>query len=293
MVIHVGALGLKIQQWFVFCVWLLVVGGCGNNVPAGDKQEVVARFKNLSLTRQQLAAYVPDGLSAQDSVTMAQQYINQWQKEQLLVTLAYKEIDNLDEIIEPQLQDYKRKLIIYQLQNKIIKEQSDTAVKESVINFFYANNPSQFIARIPYYYYLYIKTEKSLPNDLKAAFTSGKKQDKNQLIAWCKSNAKEYKIDSTYVDRNAISLLESEIKNQNLRDLPLNNLVQYNVNTSDNKNYQLYFCMLDVVRPGKYKPLVMVKPDIKRMYINSNYNQAIQEYENQRLQEAKAGNLFK
>lgn len=273
---------------------LLTCVGCGEKEQPKhiDENEIAARFRDKRLTRKEIRAALPQSIKGADSAALAKRYIDEWKKEQLLVSIAHKEIDDLDERIEPQVQDYKRKLAVYNLQEKIIKDQVDTFIKKAEIEYYYKKNIVQFISTGFQYYYVYIKSEKPVPADVGGSFTSPKVEARKALETWCKTNGAEYKLDDSYLDRSHLLKLEREAKAGALSEAAVGSLVRGTAPGANGKNYNFYFYLFDAIKPGKYLPLDFVWGDIKRTIINNRKAQAIVEYESQRLQEARANNEF-
>ena len=105
---------------------------------------VVATVFNTSLFQSELNAVIHPSINHADSLSLAKAYIDQWVKDQILMEEASTySIDrrNIDRLVA----DYRKKLIKFEYENKIISEQFDTLVTEAQLSSFYEDNKEQFI----------------------------------------------------------------------------------------------------------------------------------------------------
>ena len=104
---------------------------------------IVASVYRTSLHKSELNTVIHPSVNYRDSVALAKAYIDQWVKDQILMEEASKySIDrsNIDRLVA----DYRKKLIKFEYENKIVSEQFDTIVSNAELSSFYETNKEQF-----------------------------------------------------------------------------------------------------------------------------------------------------
>ena len=64
---------------------------------------VVARVGNHRLMRSELAEYIPAGVSSEDSLSLAQRYINAWAEELLFMDMAESRLSEEEQDVSKEL----------------------------------------------------------------------------------------------------------------------------------------------------------------------------------------------
>jgi len=104
---------------------------------------IVASVYKTSLHKSELNTVIHPSVNYRDSVALAKAYIDQWIKDQILMEEASKySIDRIN--IDRLVADYRKKLIKFEYENKIISEQFDTIVSNAELSSFYEINKEQF-----------------------------------------------------------------------------------------------------------------------------------------------------
>ena len=114
----------------------------------GDRSSdpLVAKVFNTSLYQSELDAVIHPSVTQTDSVALAKAYIDQWIKDQILMEEAsnyFIDRSNIDRLVD----DYRKKLIKFEYENKIISEQFDTIVNSTELSSFYETIKEQFLLR--------------------------------------------------------------------------------------------------------------------------------------------------
>lgn len=126
--------------------------GCNfvNSLTRSDASEdVVASVGSRKLLRPQLEKYVPAGLPAEDSVSLAQQYINSWTKDQLFLKLADEQLTASEKDVDKELSDYRNSLLRYRYEQKYINERLDTNITSEEISDYHKKHSQQFVTPQP------------------------------------------------------------------------------------------------------------------------------------------------
>ena len=106
---------------------------------------VIARVNDTYLLSSELEEIIPQGSSLEDSLLIANNYIQKWIKEQLVLDKAELNLKEEHRDFEKQLDEFRKTLIIYSYENQLINEILDTNVAIDEIAAFYQENNTIFI----------------------------------------------------------------------------------------------------------------------------------------------------
>ena len=101
------------------------------------KGEVVARVGEHRLHRSQLESYIPAGVSSEDSVGLAQQYIRAWAEDLLRLDMADEQLSKEEKDVSEELESYRRSLLKYRYEQLYINQRLDTLITTEEVNAFY------------------------------------------------------------------------------------------------------------------------------------------------------------
>ena len=88
------------------------------------RDKIVAQVYYHKLYLSEIESNLPTGLSPEDSVAMAKDYIDNWVKEQLVLYEAEKKLSVREKNFDKKMEDYRRSLLINAYYDKLV---SDTA----------------------------------------------------------------------------------------------------------------------------------------------------------------------
>ncbi len=111
--------------------------------------EVVARLGNRKLYKTELDAFIPNGVSAEDSTKLALQYINTWATEQLFSDIAQQQLSKEEQDVSAELEDYRRSLLKYRYEQRYVNERLDTVVLSQEIDDYYHSHEDLFVLDVP------------------------------------------------------------------------------------------------------------------------------------------------
>lgn len=258
--------------------------GCGGNKTDGTPE--VARYRNKVLTRKQLDLYLPSNVSPEDSTRFAKLFIEQWQREEAVVDVALSSIPNLEEQVESKVEDYRKKLIMFEYTSRLIADSLDSEVPESEIRQYYNQHLGEFISKENLYQYFYFSTAEETPRELKDWITSSQVRWVDSLREWASVHALEYKIDSNYVTESTIREVSKGYYGD-LKNSGIGKLIRWNgVIQGQRRKYM--FKLIDEVEPGDNVPFVLCKDKIRRILLNARKAQLIQNEEERILKDAKS-----
>ena len=126
--------------------------------------QVVAKVGSHRLYASELAAYIPDSASPEDSTRLALQYINTWASDQLFTDVAERELSKSEKNVDSELEDYRHSLLKYRYEQKYVNQRLDTAVTKSQIEKYYDDHAENFKLSLPIAKAVYMNISADSPN---------------------------------------------------------------------------------------------------------------------------------
>ena len=134
-------------MWRFLCLWCLcgcfLLVGCGQGTTTGQA-DVLASMEGRQLHRAEVEQVIPRGVSSADSLLLAESYVKKWVKEQLVYEVAERNLGNEKEEIDQLVDSYRRSLIRYRYQERLVEERLKTDISESDRLRFYEENQKLF-----------------------------------------------------------------------------------------------------------------------------------------------------
>ena len=110
---------------------------------------VVARVGEHRLMRSELAAYIPAGVSSEDSLALAQSYIKSWAEELLFLDMAEKHLSDEEKDVSKELEEYRRTLLKYRYEERYINDRLDTLISDEEVRSYYREHQDKFLVERP------------------------------------------------------------------------------------------------------------------------------------------------
>ena len=128
------------KRYFLFLLFLI---SCDFNKKSDNNY--VARVGEEFLNYSYLNNQIPENISIEDSVDLANKIISEWATSKLLLQNAQNNLnDNEKESIDEKSKKYRENLILSDYKNKISKNNPDTVVTDNEIKVFFENNSKNF-----------------------------------------------------------------------------------------------------------------------------------------------------
>ena len=278
----------NIKSILVFGLFVLITFSCGktsNSDTSKDSGKVVAKVNTSSLYTDDIHNLIPKGLSKSDSTAFMQTYINKWANNEVFYQQALNYLSEEELDISKDIEQYKKELLSYKFQAKLINEKLDTNVTEAQVEDYYNANSQNFVLKNNIVKVLYVKTPLNIPNieKFKKLCYSSNPKDAEQLKSLCIQFANNYFMnDNTWL---MFDDLKKEI-NQ-LKEVP-----EYNIQNgktfefTDAKSF--YFLkIIEVKSKNTISPLNFEKSNIKNMLINQRKERLISTIKKDFLDKAK------
>ena len=110
---------------------------------------VVARVGEHRLMRSELAAYIPAGVSSEDSLALAQSYIKSWAEDLIFLDMAEKHLSDEEKDVTKDLEDYRRTLLKYRYEERYINDRLDTLISDEAVPNYYREHMDKFLVDRP------------------------------------------------------------------------------------------------------------------------------------------------
>lgn len=272
-----GALG------FAICILTLLAASC-------SQKEVspIARAYNAYLYPDDLKDLLNTEVTGIDSLNMVNSYIENWQRQQVLLHMAQKQIQKNPERFNAQIEDYKNSLIIHEFEEALLKEKLDTLVSENEIASYYENHQDIFVLKRPIFKVSYLQLPTDAPelDRVKRWFLSNDFADQNLLQQYCQTYSPHYSLSDT-----SWYYLEELSKKMPIEQIDENNYKNYGRIFEINEKNQLYLIILrDSKLRNNTSPLDMERINIRNLLINQRKIELIRKEENQIIDQARQNN---
>ena len=100
--------------------------------------------QNLAASVKALAGLVGEGVSAEDSIAIVDNYVDQWVRQKVVLAKAEK---NVKDDFSRQMSEYRNSLLTYAYEQQIVSQLLDTNVTDTEIEEYYEANSEQFLLK--------------------------------------------------------------------------------------------------------------------------------------------------
>jgi len=112
-------------------------------------EETVARVGDHRLTRTELEKYIPAGVSSDDSLALAMQYINSWASNLVFLDVAEAQLSKEQKDVSEELEEYRISLLKYRYEQLYVNERLDTVISQEEIRKYYNDHRDKFSLERP------------------------------------------------------------------------------------------------------------------------------------------------
>ena len=187
----------------------------------------MARVGEEFLSYSYLNDLIPENISVEDSVELANKIISEWATSKLLLQNAQNNLnENEKESIDEKSKKYRDNLILSDYKNKISKNNPDTVVTDNEIKVFFENNSKNFTLYNEIIQGRYLKLNKNNfnINEIKRRFNRFNPDDRYffdsisiQLLNYSFN-------DSTWINKNLFFNKIPTLNNDEIQRIVKNNL---------------------------------------------------------------------
>lgn len=256
-----------------------------------DKGKIIATVYAYNLYENDLAGIIPAGLTVEDSTRRAENFINSWVREMLLLSKAESNLPANDPEMEKKLRDYRNSLVIYSYETELVHQKLDTIVSDEEIEQYYNEHPNDFQLRDNIVKVIYVKVDLKAPNisKVKTWVKSDKPQDREELDKYCRQYATNY-----YLDDNSWLLFDDLLKEVPIQTYNRELFLQNNrfVEVSDSSH--IYFLNIKgFMTRNSQSPLSFEKDNIRSIILNKRKLELIDQMHDDLYNEAVENNSIK
>jgi len=255
-----------LKQLIGYIFLFFVLQSCNYFTIKDDTQEAIARVNNTYLYKKDLKNVVPLDVAKNDSILLVNNFINNWIKQQLLLSKAQLNLESKANEFEGLVKKYREDLFINSYKEAVVKQYLDTTITENDIEEFYAKNNQNFKLNEELLKLKFIKIGKDVYNkkELIKLFKSSKKRDLDSLHAAELSLKSHHLNDSVWVKYtdlvSKVAILKNEDKEQLLKK---DNFIQKEDSLS------LYLVTIkEVLKRSETAPKSYITPTIKQMILH-------------------------
>ena len=277
---------------FINSIIFLMLFSCSN--PAVEEQEsdakIVAKAGNENLDINEFTdEFVSTGI-IKDSVYNAKKSIENWAVESLFYQEALDKLNDDELNIERQIELYRKSLVNYIYQTKLIEANLDTSITNAEIERYYNEHRDNFILKENIIKVNYFKIPVRTPAliKIKKLLGSSNPKDKEQLKGLCIQNAENFFMnDSTWLFLDDIKKEIPALKEQPDFNLSMGRVVEF---TDD--QYYYYLKVKDVKVKNGLSPINFEAQNIKKFILNMRKTRLITEYKKALMEKATTNKKF-
>ncbi|MDO5442884.1 MAG: hypothetical protein Q4G10_04375 [Bacteroidia bacterium] len=198
---------MKSLRIITVCLMLAALASCQAVKNFIHDDDVIAQVGAHKLYLTDLVAFVPEGLSPEDSTNIADQYIRTWATEQLYLDMATEQLSKSEMDVSKELDAYRNSLLKYRYEQRYVNERLDTTVTRSEVEEYYETHKDLFILDVPILKARFVDIMQDSPNIdvIRKKMASTKYEDIVETDSLAYSSALKY-VDYSENWVNAVSL---------------------------------------------------------------------------------------
>ena len=254
----------------------------------GDR--VVARVGEHKLLHSELAAYIPSGVSAEDSLALAQQYIHSWAEDLLFLDMAEARLSKEEQDVTRELEAYRRSLLKYRYEERYINERLDTLISDEEVRDYYGAHTDKFLVERPLMKtrYMVIPADSRSLKTIKGLMSSDDAMDALAADSLAFTAALRY-VDSSDAWMDAI-LLARELGTDEVSMMKAlkNRFIELK---GDDGNLRVAY-VVDMVRQGEPAPLEYCGERIRDILLSARKHALVSGLERDLLNDARNKEKF-
>lgn len=255
-----------------------------------DEGEIVAKAVGANLTMEELRKVIPNGISQEDSIAFAEQYINSWALDQIFLSVAESQLSSSELDVSKELEVYRRSLLKYRYEQLYVNQRLDTLISEEQIQEFFDQHQDRFILQRPVVKARFMSISSQSPM-LKMIQKKMSSEDPNEIMeadSMAFSAALKFTTwNDAWID--AVTLAR-EFGSESAAVLA--NVRKGWIQVSDSTGIMSVAYVTDMIPAGKVAPQEYSAPFIKDMIISARKQDLISNLEQDLLKDARESGKF-
>lgn len=252
----------------------------------GNKKQPVARAYDQVLYQEDIAPLFTEGMSTQDSVNLLQATIENWQREQVLLKVATRQMEKSHRNFSKQIEAYKNALLLHEFEQQLLRDKLDSVVTDAEIASYYKKHEGLFILDQPLFKISYIELPKNAPElaRVKRWFSSPDDSNNQELLKkYCESYAMDFDLVGSTWHTEEEWALKLPIRQISERDYR-----KFGQIFEINEKNQLYLIILRDSREIKsVSPFELEKEKIRNLLLNQRIHTLLENEEKKIIENAR------
>jgi hypothetical protein len=255
-----------------------------------NDDEAVAGVGNAKLYRKELNALIPKGVSYEDSVRLARQYINTWALEEVFLNIAEEQLSKAEKDVTQELETYRRSLLKFRYEQLYVNERLDTSVTEDEVQEYYETHKERFVLQRPVVKARFISISEDSPmlKPIRKKMSSDKAEDIMEADSLAFSSAYKFATwNDAWIDA---ATLAREFGQESVT--VLSSIKVGWVERTDTSGVSSIAYISEMVPKGGFSPIEYSTPFIKDMIISARKQYLITSLERDLLEDARVNGQF-
>ena len=275
-----------VRVYFILLTLSVSLFACKKAIQT-DEPDALVKVNDRILTRNEVESLIPKGTTSADSLLLAESYIKKWVKDELVLKIAQRNLGSDKETIDKLVDAYRRSLLRYRYQEKLIQEKLSDEIQESDVLTYYDTNKEKFVLDKNLIKGLFLKVPADAPNlsEVKTWYKSGNVASLEKIEKYSIQNAAiyEYFFDK-WVDFDEIrNNIPNQISN------PESFLRTNKTLEVTDSSYCYLLNIRQVLLKGQVEPFEYAEPRIREILINQRKLDFIKEFEEEVYNDALDG----
>lgn len=265
---------------------LLTFTGC--DLRSTGSENWVVRVQDHYLTTDELNEIIPPGTTEEDSAKIADNYINKWLKDQVVLVQAELNLPPELTDFEQQLRDYRNSLVVYTFERELIQQKLDTVITDREVEEYYENHKDNFALKDYIVRVNFIKLPANAPKvaQVEEWILSGSYEDLEMLDDYSRQFA-----EFGFFDDQRWIYFDDLIRQIPIRVTDKDQFLSQNKLVKLNEGDYLYILkIVDYQLKNGTSPLAFVEKDIRNIIINKRKREFILEMRKDLLENAHENN---
>lgn len=277
---------------YIWIIIIILIGVSCSETSLLNKNRALAKVGSKVLMKRELPNLYKEGISAEDSIALANKFIDNWIRKELLYKKAQENLSRSQQNeINYRMEESKASLSIYYYEQGLIRQKMNAAISEKEINDYYEAYPNALKLKDNIVKALFIQIPASSPNikDVKKWYKSDDDNDLNELESYCYQYAKKFDdFNEEWVSFNFLLKRFPKVITSNPE-----RFLRYNKGIEAKDSSYYYFASIREYKlKSSVSPIEYVENQIKSIIFNQRKIKFINELENSLYNEAKTNNEF-
>ena len=267
----------------VFCLI-----GCKDERPPQD--EILVEAYGHFFLKEELMAQMPQTYNTSDSAKMANEIINNWINQKVILEFAERNIDSEKETFEQKIENYRNSLVIYEYERALINQKLDTNISSSALDEYYQANQDNFNLNsvIVKVWFLEISNDAPKQKKVEKWFLDGDTEDFDKLYEYCQKYAENF-----FFEENKWLYLDELLKEIPIKEDDWEFFLKNNTDKIfETEKYKYLVRFFDYRTKGSTSPMSLEREKIRDLILNKRKVDLLKRMREDMVQEAfKSGNV--